>query len=317
MPLQAQKSGQTLPTPLLDSVSKGAFPAHIWMHWQFDMAKYPKVSFVVERKQLLNPAKKIYSPWMTITKLEHTNLICQDRDVKPRTRYLYRSKAIRDKTASAWSNEDYGYLKETNYPTAAILYESNVLYQLAWSPVQEVIGYRLQIIAADAKQSYNQNPITGFYNVPLLKDTVLTTNQYIWTGSKSVLWSVQCLYPTSKSHFPTPLHADSLFRYGAVKIEHNRYLKFPNLNQNQLSFLVENPTQDTITEMQIGIYLSNRPTFDFKEAILIKNRMVYLPPKRREGFTETVKTIGFKYIHLVPVQAGQILTAEIETIPIF
>jgi hypothetical protein len=128
---------------------------------------------------------------------------------------------------------------------------------------------------------------------------------------------VQCLYDTAQSDFATPLYVGASQKYGSPRLERDILLKLVDCNPNRFCFLVQNPTKNPIKDICIGFYLSNNAKFNLKEAILAQNRWIALSPKQQKAFSETLQTAGYKYLHVVPVKAGRILGAEIETVPIF
>lgn len=103
--------------PVLDSVSKGTFPTHIWMRWSYDFKKYPpnEVNFVVQRKTLVNSTKGKFSKITIVSPKNYHITTLQDRssDLRVRTQYVYQVKAIWKGQESAWSNEMDGFLKAT------------------------------------------------------------------------------------------------------------------------------------------------------------------------------------------------------------
>lgn len=309
---------------VLDSVSKGAFAGKIWMHWQFDRDKYKAangLSFEVQRRTLLNPTTgKFGKPiakegWKNVGH-KHNFVLIDDHDLKVRTWYAYQVKALWQGAESKWSNEEYGFLKELGKIGTAILYEPQKKQELAWSTVQGATHYRLQIIEQVQGQPYNHDPEKGFQKVPILKEVVLTEPFYTWTGQqKAILWSVQAINGLDSGYFPHPLHADSMLRYGR-SWQRDSLLKWASLNQATVSFLIQNRTPKILMDLNVGIFLSNQADFNSKEAVLAKSIPIYLPIQKRIGFEEAIQTTGYQYIHLVPVQSGVILSAEIETIPI-
>jgi hypothetical protein len=320
MLLGASTKAQTLPKPVFTKVSKGDFPNYIVLEWQFDMVRYPNVHFEVARKPSASTTQGNFNVWKPI-RTECLSLATNDINVEKGLglRYTYRVKAIYNNVSSEWSKEDVGYLNDykPGTKTATILQQSEKPYHLAWSPVQGATGYRLQIVAAVSGTLPNLNLETGFA-LPILKDTILTENQYIWTGGKPIHWSVQCLYETEQSDFAAPLSVVGE-AYGGARVPSKRdtLIKLVDCNPKRFCFLVQNPTKDTLKDIRVGLYLSNNPTFNGKQAILVKNTRIALPPKQQKGFSETLKTKGYKYLHVVPVKSGRILMDEIETIPIF
>jgi hypothetical protein len=319
-----------MPKPIVTSVSKGAFVGKIEVNWKYDFVKYPsdKVWFEAQRRTLVNPTSGKFSDWKpmkpknnstkwdTLTNKVYGDKLTDDYELKSLTWYAYQVKAAVKGGKSEWSKEEYGFIKDASKIAAAILYEPQDAYQLTWSAVQGATRYRLQIIERVPGRPYNQDPKKGFYNVPILLDTLLNAPYYVWAGQpKAILWSVQAIHEVNSGYFPHPLHADSMLPYGRDS-QRDSLLKWLGFHSGNVSILIQNRTQRVLMDLNVGIYLSKESKFNPQEAVLAKSLPIYLPPEKQIEISEQLEVAGYKYVHLVPVQSGLILKAEIETMPI-
>jgi hypothetical protein len=316
-----------LDAPVLKEASKGTYPNYIRVVYMHNLQKYPNaVKYEVQRRKWLDNQGLSKAAWTSISKINHTDTELLDFGSAKEplilgTHYDYRVRFIwKAKDSSGWSNIDYGYIDRSGKRVSApVLYRKASDTILWWSPVAGAQAYRLQIIAGGKGKRYNHDLNRGFYNAAILKDTILTQNEYVWRGNDSIYWSVRVLNPQDSGCYAYPLrsfHTESEAVYGSGT--RLGFFKWQWLmNPQTLNLIVQNTTKKDLADFNIGIYGANEPIFDTKKALLLGSTHLYLSADKNITINHNLKNIDFQYIMIVPFQDGRAMMDEIEVIQRF